>query len=241
MIIAEIGLNHKGSEDTAFRMLKKLVKTDIDAITFQIPNQEFFEKIKEWGGALSKDFYKNAIEYTHKNNKKIGFAIMDKSLIQFLNECGADFWKSLSISINDKKLLNEFQKTEKILLVSTGISNEKEIIEATKNLKNIRLIYTQLSADVKDSNLRAIEGLCKVTKRDVAFGLHCTDINVLYLSIAFNPSDVFFYVKENNKENYPDNAHAIVIDEVDNIVKNIKLLKSALGSSTKKTMKINLK
>ena len=43
MIIAEIGLNHMGSEPYAFSLVNKLLETKIDAITFQVPNDEYFK------------------------------------------------------------------------------------------------------------------------------------------------------------------------------------------------------
>lgn len=236
MFVAEIGLNHKGNETKAFEYLKRLVSTEIDGITFQIPKQDFYDRVKEWGGPLSNDFYKKAIEFVHQNNKLIGFALGDKSIIPFLNRSGTDFWKLLSIYITDEELQNELQKTGKLIFVSTGVSDEKEIIEVSKKLTNIKLIHTQLSQRLEDTNLNVISRLKNVTNKEVAFGLHCSDLSVLYLSIAFDPSDIFFYVKENPLEKYPDDKHAILLGKVNKIVKNIRDLEKALGSGTKEKM-----
>lgn len=244
MFITEIGLNHKGSEKRAFAMLEALVATDIDAITFQIAPSAFYEKnlpadrqAKEWGAALNKDFYKDAIDFVHKNNKLIGFAIADKNMVCFLDSAGADFWKSLSISISDDALLHELQKTNKTIFVSTGISGEREIVKISKKLKNIKFIHTQLSQKLEDSNLRAIDRLRKVTKKEIAFGLHCANHQVLYLLMAFEPSDVFFYVKDNPNEKFPDNEHAIMIHNVNTVVNMMKKLKKAIGNGIKKNIK----
>jgi len=226
MFIAEIGLNHKGSEARALKMLKDLVGTDVDAVTFQIVEP----------ASLSKDFYKEAIDFIHKNNKLIGFAIMDKNMVSFLDSAGADFWKSLSISISDSDLLDELEKTNKPVFVSTGISSESEIVKISKELKNIKFIHTQLSPKIEDTNLKAIDRIRVLTGKEIAFGLHCAEISALYLSVAFEPSDIFFYVKDNSKEKFPDDEHAIVINNADNIVKTMKKLKKALGSGIKEKM-----
>ena len=237
MFIAEIGLNHKGSTTKAFKMLKELISTDIDAITFQIPKPLFYEKTKEWGGPLSRDFYKDAIDFVHKNNKLIGFAVQDKDMVSFLNLAGADFYKTLSTSIVYDALLNELQKTKKLIFVSTGISSESQIVKISKKLKNIKFIHTQLSQKLEDSNLRAINRLRKVTKKEIAFGLHCVNHQVLYLSVAFEPSDVFFYVKDNSNEKFPDDEHAIMIHNVNTVVNIMKKLKKAIGNGIKKNIK----
>lgn len=240
MFISEIGLNHKGSETRAFKMLKDLVNTDVDAITFQVVEPAFYEKIKDWGGPLSKNFYKDVIDLVHQNNKLIGFAVMDKDIISFLDSAGADFWKLLSTYVSDDILLNEMQKTNKPIFIATGISDENEIIEMSKKLKNIKFIHTQLSQDTKDANLKAIKRLRELTNKEIAFGLHCPERNILYLSTAFEPSDVFFYVKDDSQEKFPDDEHAIIIDEVDNVVKTMKKLKEALGNGIKEKMKSKL-
>jgi len=233
MFVAEIGLNHKGDEATAFRMLNRMVNTDLDAITFQIPQPAFYEQVKHWGGPLSKEYYEKAIDTVHKSKKLVGFAIVDKNMISFLDRCGADFWKSLSTSISDDNLQAKLKKTGKLVFVSTGISDEEEILNASKKLGNIKLIHTQLSPNVEDANLKVISRLRNLTGMEVAFGLHCSDLDVLYLSVAFNPSDYFFYVKENLHEDYPDNKHAILVDRVDEVVRKLKDLEKALGSGVK--------
>lgn len=240
MFIAEIGMNHKGDEARAFKMLKELVGGEVDAITFQIPEPDFYEQVKEWGGPLSKEFYKKAIDFVHKNNRLIGFAVANKSMVSFLNMSGADFWKSLSISISDEDLQDELQKTGKLIFVSTGISDEEEVLRASKKLGNVKLIHTQLSQSVADTNLKAISRLRNLTGKEVAFGLHCSDLYVLYLSVAFNPSDIFFYVKENSQEKYPDDKHAILVDRVDAVVGKLRDLEKALGSGIKEKMESRL-
>ena len=240
MFIAEIGLNHKGDEQAAFRFVQKLVQTQAEAITFQIPNPEFYEKVKDWGDPLPNTFYKKAIDFVHKHHKLIGFAVGDKKIIPFLDQSGADFWKSLSIYINDKDVMGALQNTGKTIFVSTGVSDEQEIVRKSKELGNLKLIHTQLSQKLSDTNLKAISRLRELTGIDVAFGLHCSDHTVLSLSLAFSPSDFFFYVKENLHEKYPDDKHALLMDEVDATIQRLNELREALGSGIKKKMESRL-
>ena len=240
MIISEIGLNHKGNEGRAIKMLRELVKTDVDAITFQIVEPAFYDGTELWRN-LSKKLYSDAIHFVHKNNKLIGFAIADKSMVPFLNEHGADFWKTLSKDILNDDLQAELQKAKKVTFVSTGLSDEKELLGVSKKLKNIKFIHTTISQSVEDTNLNAINRLKNLTNKEIAFGSHCSDFHVLYLSLAFNPSDIFFYVKENSLEKYPDNEHAIVIDTVNEVVRRLRSLKKALGTGIKQKKENKLK
>lgn len=240
MFIAEIGINHKGNEKKAMEMLKRAVNTKADAVTFQIPKPDYYEGVNKWGGPLSKEFYKEAIDYAHSKNKQIGFAIGDKDLIPFLNLSGTDFWKSLSIYIKDVDLKREFNKTGKTVYVSTGVSDEEEILRISEEFTNIKLIHTQLSPDIEEANLKAINRLREVTNKEIAFGLHCADHYILYLSVAFDPSDIFFYVKDNSGEEFPDDKWAIDFEEVDEIIEKMQFLKKGLGSGIKKEMESKL-
>ena len=64
-----------------------------------------------------------------------------------------------------------------------------------KMLGEMKFIHTQISNKIEDVNLKAIDNIRSITGKDVAFGHHCLDERVLYLSAVFEPSDIFFYVK----------------------------------------------
>lgn len=244
MYIAEIGINHKGSEERAFKMLRELVNTEIDAITFQIVELVQYKEHIIRGYPLADSFYEDAINYIHQNNKLIGFAIRDITKISFLNKAGADFWKVLSKDIKKDDLISQLLKTKKPIFISTGLSSEDEILEVNqklKNIKNIKFIHTQLSQAVEDTNLKAIKRLNRITGRNIAFGLHCLDHDVLKLAVVFNPSDFFFYIKDNSYEQFADNEHAILIERVSYIVKRLKALQKALGTGIKEKMESKLK
>ena len=48
MIIAEIGMNHLGNISSAEIMLMDLFKTEVDGITFQVREKEYYTKKPEY-------------------------------------------------------------------------------------------------------------------------------------------------------------------------------------------------
>lgn len=70
--------------------------------------------------------------------------------------------------------------------------------------------------------------------------MHSSDIYALYLALAFNPSDLFFYVKENSIERYPDNEHAIPIRQVDDVLRKIEHYKKAIGDGVKQSIGVKI-
>ncbi len=240
MFIAEIGNNHKGSESSALFFLESLFKTSIDGITFQIREQSFYDRSKTDRIPLSLEFFKRAIELCHKNNKKIGFAIADPGSIDFFQNEGADFWKTLSWDILNLELQKKLQATGKMVFISTGVSGMEDIVTASGLHDNITFIHTQLTYEAEKANLKAIPAMRAATKKPVAFGSHCANKNIFFAAVAFEPSDIFLYVKGDDGEWYPDEKHAIALSKVENLLTEIKALQSSLGDGHKIAMKKNL-
>jgi len=232
MLIAEVGLNHFGKEYEAFNMLNRLLETKIDAITFQIREPEFYsEKFKNFNLPLST--YKELSEITRAGGKKFGLAISDVSLIDIM-EPYCDFFKILSKDIDNTEILNVFNNTsnDTEIFLSTGNSDYCEIKDASDSFdRNITLIHTRLSNEVIDVNLKSMK-IMKILfpNNKIAFGNHCRNLNVVYTSVGFDPSDYFFYVKDEELKTPPDDLHAIRLNEVDKFCENIIQLQQALGN-----------
>jgi hypothetical protein len=59
---------------------------------------------------------------------------------------------------------------------------------------------------------------------------------VLFASLAFEPSAVFFYVKGSREAAYPDDLHAVPLDSCANLVSNLREVEGAVGEGIKLKM-----
>jgi len=239
-IIAEIGLNHCGSEKRADELLQKLVRTRIDAITFQIREKEFYDHTHPRKYELSNKFYQEAIHLVHKHHKSIGFAITQPEKIDTLKQYGSDFWKTLSWDLTNSSLLTSLENTGKKVYVSTGVSGIEEIVKVGKQFNNIEFIHTQLTDRLEDVNIKAIDTIRKATQKEVALGLHCQELKVMYVSLALQPSAIYFYVKDDTDGEHPDDAHAIKINDVDMFTFNLNKLAVCVGDGVKNSQESTL-
>jgi hypothetical protein len=60
------------------------------------------------------------------------------------------------------------------------------------------------------------------------------------MSLCYSPSDILFYVKDGNSHwpvKYPDDEHAIALNDVQTVVNNLKILKHAIGTGIKTKIK----
>jgi len=231
MIISEIGLNHLGDSDYAELYLENVINAKSEAVTFQIAEKSFYETNTHNGSSLklTNEYYSKASKICHKNKIKFGIALANEEMIDFFEGINTDFYKILSKDIDNFSLLSKLGKTGKKLFLSTGLAGISEIEKAVKAIDNFKenttLIHTQLSHDLNHVNLKSIPFLQKKFGLPVGYGHHAINFNVLYLALAFNPSDLFFYVKGNSSLNHPDEEHALLLGELAEFVKNLKQYK----------------
>ena len=242
MIIAEIGLNHLGSKEYLSDYLKCLLNSSVDAITLQIREKEFYLKTQFENLRLPLETYHEVANKVKNSGKKFGMAISDPTYLSLLDD-KVDFYKILSKDIDDKKIINELvNKIDKPMFASTGMASFETIasfLEMTKvdKRKNISLIHTRLSNKVEDTNLKAIQVMKKSFNFPIAFGNHCKNAIIIYAALAYEPSDVFFYVKGGKNVAHPDEEHAILLKDVEKYCKNIKPVEQSLGSGKKEQTK----
>ena len=243
MIICEIGLNHMGDEKYAKNYVKYIINAKADGVLFHIREKSFYKKHPEF--ELSDKFYFSISKLLKKNKIKFGITLADPEKLNFCKEIGVDFYKIFSRDILDTEIIEKIKSTKKRTFVSTGISNLKEIKKfekiIEKNKKYFTLIHTQLDNSIEKVNLKSILFLKDNCKMNVGYGNHATNIFTLYLSIAYNPTDLLFYVKGNKFKKHIDEPHAVKLEELEHFIKNLKELPLSVGERTKKKMKVNIK
>jgi len=156
--IAEIGGNHAGKKDLAFKGIINAKKSGADCVKFQMYKAEElvtkkmpvmrhvkkstkerfqFERFKK----LEID-EKDVYEYYKLCKKiKLDFSVTPfyKDSVKFLNKY-VSFYKVASGDIDFFSLIQEIAKFKKPVVVSTGMSNPKEIKEILKILKKNQVV-----------------------------------------------------------------------------------------------------
>ena len=240
MIVCEVGLNHQGNEEYSYEYIDHLSNTSCDAITYQIREKDFY--LSEEYGHIRLPFshYQSLVNKCHDNKKAFGIALANHELIAQCENINVDFYKVLSWDLNSYDFIDKLLETNKAVFVSTGMSSIEEIdkfCERYKNnkfaSKNLRLIHTQLSFDIHEVNLKAIPFMQERYPYPVAFGNHCEDLNVLYASVAFEPSDTFMYVKHKEEVSHIDEKHSVRLSSLTKMIDSLTGLSYSLGTATK--------
>jgi len=147
-IIAEIGINHNGSLDTAKRLIDIAAASGCDAVKFQKRNpdvcvpehQKSLVRDTPWGRMTYLE-YKYKVEFWEKEYDIIdkycrqqGIAWSaspwDLDSLEFLLQYDVPFIKIPSAMLTNLELIKASAKSGKKVILSTGMSTEEEIHEA---------------------------------------------------------------------------------------------------------------
>ena len=237
-IFAEIGLNHLGDSNNAINLVKKCLMLNIDGITLQIQPEFYYDNSKNFRRALDIKTYQKISSIVSRHKKLFGLAIMDIKTLEKFSKVKFDFFKILSLGFQDAKLMKRAINTKKKIFVSTGFSDLKSITKLGKKYPKINFIHTSLDLQAKDANLSAISTMKKKIRNKVSYGFHSTNHEILLLSVSYSPDSIFFYIKPNEKKQYPDNEHAISLKDLPKVIKLIKISKQSLGNGIKIKRKV---
>ena len=163
-IIAEIGINHNGSLETAKQLVNEAVIAKVDAVKFQKRTPELCVPIDQWEiqrdtpwGRMSYIDYKRktefgALEYSaidqhSRQNDMDWFASpWDVESVDFLENFCPVMYKLASASLTDFELIDRILITGRPLMISTGMSTQKEILETVKFIREFDENYPLMVA-----------------------------------------------------------------------------------------------
>ena len=237
LFIAEVGLNHKGDEKYAYQYLNKLLKTDIDGISFQIREKNFYKKQSEL--ALTKQFYISAFNLARENNKLFGIALADINNVDFFSNLKIDFIKIINRDLIKKKLVKKIYKSSiKKIFVSTGKSRLNDLKKHIsflniKERKKLTFVHTKLTGDLQKPNLNSIRFMQDKLGYLIGYSHHSKNMETLFLCLPYKPSVIMFYVKGDKSKSHPDEAHAIKLSKVNDLLKKIEYNNSIIGAYIK--------
>ena len=211
LLIAELSANHNGSIKNAKALIDVAKKNGADAVKLQTYepssmtiNKNFkFLKIKDglWKGKKLWDLYKQASTpfswqkelFNHAKEKKIFCfsSVFDRDGVDLLESLKCPLYKIASFEITDLPLIKYVAQTNKPIIISTGMSDLKEIDEAYNTAykngsKKITLLYcsSNYPSTKEDFNLKNIVFLKKRYGCTVGLSDHSNNNNIAVAAVS---------------------------------------------------------
>ena len=265
-IIAEAGVNHNGSIELAYKLIDVASASGANAVKFQTfktenlvsKNAQKAEYQKQTTNQSESQFnmlkkleldinaHKKLINYCKKKDIVFLSTPFDHESIDLLNELELQIFKIPSGEITNLTYLRHIGSLNKKVILSTGMSDLKEIGDAIKILtnsgtlkENITVLHanTMYPTPMEDVNLRAMQTI--QNKFDVAVGYsdHTLGIEVDIAAVAMGATIIEKHFTVDKTMDGPDHKSSIDPEELNAMVNSIRNIEKALGSSIKKPSK----
>ena len=243
--VFELGLNHLGDLSRAKRMVGTLAAQGAESMTIQVIVEparftrvadaiRFLEK-----NALTLEDNLAAIRHAVSLGIKAGATVVEPDHIPPLFDAGARFFKILSADFTYDPLRRRAAATGLPVYVSTGASDMADIGRAVALMRtesassDVRLIHTVLSVPTPAAllNLRCIPVMASAFQTPVAYGQHSADRQAMLTAVAAGAESLFVYVAEERVEKLPDGPHAVLCSEAGELLRQVHLVETMLGST----------
>lgn len=259
-IIAEIGINHNGSLDSAKQLVDQAVLAGADCAKFQMRHlKEIYQNEgnpndpKEDLGSqyildvisrsqLSTDEMFEVFDYCREKKILPLCTPWDISSVNALEEYGIDGYKVASADLTNHDLIEAIARTGKPMILSTGMSNEREIIETVDLLKRLGAPYILLNcnstypAPFKDLNLQYLHRLKDIGDCLVGYSGHERGMNIAIGAVAFGAKVIekHFTLDKNLEGN--DHKVSLLPEEFKAMVEGIRQLEEAMGTGSERVV-----
>ena len=262
-IIAEAGVNHNGSVDLAKKLIDAAAISGADAVKFQTfkaenlvlkntqkanyqkqntdASESQFDMIKKL--ELDVERHKELIAYCCEKDIMFLSTPFDIKSIDLLSDLGLQIFKIASGEITNLPYLRHIGSLKKQVILSTGMSNLKEIGYALNVLTNsgtskekITVLHanTMYPTPMEDVNLNAMLTIHKNFDVAIGYSDHTLGIEVDIAAVAIGAKVIEKHFTLDKTMDGPDHKASLEPEELKEMVGAIRNIEKALGSSEKK-------
>lgn len=223
-IVAEIGINHEGDIEVAKQLIDASREAGADAVKFQVfwcfPHLPRFAK-GQWMHL-----------FAYCSTKKMPwFATpFDRDAVEFLNSQRMGTWKIPSNPhvVNNALMLEAISKAEhrKVSIISTGVSDEKEIEWVLQFLGDRSYILlhcvSEYPTSEKNLNLSRIQILQKRFGCPVGFSDHSLSVTAPLEAVKLGACVIEKHITLDRNMDGPDHKASLLPGEFKQMVDNIR-------------------
>ena len=260
-IIAEAGVNHNGSMDTALRMIDAAADAGADAIKFQTfkadelvssaARKADYQILNTANGDESQLSMLQKLELTYSEyeqlmircearNIKFFSTAFDLDSLQFLHDVGLTTVKVPSGEITNLPYLRKAAELFQRVLLSTGMSTIEEIgdalqvfLDAGIDKKDITILHcnTEYPTPMEDVNLRAMLHLQQIFGTRIGYSDHTRGIEVPIAAVALGATVIEKHFTLDRTMPGPDHKASLEPQELKSMITAIHNIESALSGS----------
>jgi N-acetylneuraminate synthase len=254
-VVAEIGINHNGSVDTARRLIDAAVNAKCDAVKFQKrtpalcvpPHQRNQMRETPWGMMSYLDYrhrmefgtrdYETLIDHCRSCSIDWFASCWDESSVDFIEWFDPVGYKIPSAVLTDAALLQRFSRTGRPLILSTGMSTMCQIEAAVAQLGTDHLLITHATSTypcpLDELNLRMIQTIRSRFDCAVGYSGHEVGLATTLAAVCLGASLVERHITLDRAMWGTDQAASVEPHGLERLVQYIRDIESAMGNGIK--------
>ena len=258
-VIAEAGINHNGSADTALKLVKAAKEAGADAVKFQSFRAEFMcdvdlqetKKVEGITGGTksSYDLYKalelsdaahrEIFSYARKIKMTCFSSVFDPTGVEILKKVNSPAIKIASGDLLYLPLIQKAARTRKPLLISTGCATFSEVLYAYEQIsrmtKDFALFHcvSKYPLPAEEANLKIISLWKQMLSCPVGFSDHSEGFDLAPLAVALGADIIEKHFTLDNQMEGPDHVLSLNPADFASMVSKIRTVEKALGSPYK--------
>ena len=266
-IIAEIGINHNGSLEIAKQLIDEAVAAKASAVKFQkrtpeicVPKDQWdIMRDTPWGRITYIDYkrktefgiaeYATIDQYCKKQGIDWFVSTWDVEAVDFMERFDTPLYKLASASLTDFPLINRILLTGKPLMLSTGMSTNKEIEDAVNLVRAFDENYPLLVAHStsaypckpEELNLKMIQTLGdKYPGLPIGYSGHETGLATTVAAVSLGATFVERHFTLDRAMWGSDHAASVEPQGFQRLVRDIHDVETATGDGIKKVYESEL-
>ncbi|QNE46280.1 N-acetylneuraminate synthase [Glaciihabitans sp. INWT7] len=256
-VIAEIGLNHNGSVDTAIQLIDVAADAGAQAVKFQKRTPEIStpEHMKNtprdtpWGMMTYLE-YRYRVEFSREQYIEIGdYATLrgldwfaspwDEPSVDFLEDLNVVAHKVASASVTDIGMLQALAATGKPIILSTGMSTLEQIDRAVEVLGTGNLVILHATSTyplpAEEANLRTITTLQnRYPGVPIGYSGHERGLQISIAAVALGAVAVERHITLDRTMWGSDHAASLEPQGFEHLVRDIRVIGEAMGDGVKR-------
>ena len=264
-IIAEAGVNHNGTLETAKALVAEAAKAGADAVKFQtfsadalvLKNAEKAEYQKRTSGALESQYEMlKRLELSHSDHEilfeecrrhgiQFCSTAFDFESIYFLHSLNIPFMKVPSGEITNLPYLRMINACRRPVILSTGMATVDEVSGALDVFTDcdVTLLHctTEYPCPVESVNLRAMLAMKERFGRPVGYSDHTSGLEIPVAAVALGAQVIEKHFTLSRSMEGPDHKASLEPNELKEMVKAIRNTECSLGTGDKRPDSVEIK
>ena len=255
-VIAEIGINHNGDLNSAKQLIKVAKDAGCDAVKFQKRTPEISTPKNQWNklretpwGEMTYIDYRHKVEFSipeyeeldkyAKNLDIIWFAsCWDSQAVKDIEKFNVPIYKIAYASLTDEEMISEVLKTDKSIILSTGMSSLEEINKTVDFIGNneLAILHTTSTYPCKpeELNLNVIKTYFEdFPDNIIGYSGHETGLVTTAVAVSMGAKIIERHITLDRSMWGTDQAASIEPQGLMSLIKYIRTVEKAMGDGKK--------